>query len=136
MLSFIIRVLGLKGSFMWACRQMEKGRIVKPKNIPGAVKYRFDTEGQTRIQYAFTHSLKNAEWENANIFMKDVLSVNWELWNAPKETEETPGTIDNNERDNICLECAGSGRRYFAYGTKEGVVCKWCEGTGKRSPIS
>ena len=59
-----------------------------------------------------------------------------DLYSQAAELEEEKLTSDNNERDDICLECAGSGRRYFAYGTKEGVVCKWCEGTGKRSPIS
>ena len=84
MISWIKRAFGLKGSFMWACRQMEKGKIVKPKNITGAVKYRFDLEDQTRIQWAFTgrpDTCDDKEWENAFIFFSDILSTNWEVWN-------------------------------------------------------
>ena len=87
MIKWIIRHFGLRGSFLWACRQMKKGRIVKLKYTTGAVKLRFDTEGQGRIQWAFVHELKNAEWENAYVFYKDILSTNWEVWTPPKSEE-------------------------------------------------
>lgn len=80
MISCIVRLLGLKGSFLWALKMMSKGCVVRPKNITGAVKYKFDNENQGRIMWSFTHKLKDAEWINANIFMSDILRTDWEIW--------------------------------------------------------
>ncbi len=77
MKNWIIRVLGLKGSFIWACRQMKAGNIVKPADAVSA-KYRFDSEGQGRIVWAFTHTPHGCvKWENANVFFKDIMATNW-----------------------------------------------------------
>ncbi len=77
MIDFIKRVFGLKGSFNWACKQMNKGLIVSFKNITGAVRYRFDLEGQKRIEWAFKNNPGKSDWESANMFLEDIRSVEW-----------------------------------------------------------
>ena len=67
---------------------MAKGQIVKPKNITGAVKYKFDNLENKLIVFAFTHQpnkLDRGYWASANIFHSDIISTEWEVWNAPKE---------------------------------------------------
>jgi len=74
--------LGLKGSWKWACRQMDAGHIVKPKNITGSVKFKLDDEGQRRIVYTFTKVIKDStKWETANIFLSH-FEIDWELADA------------------------------------------------------
>ncbi len=78
MKTMIIRFLGLKGSWKWACKQMEKGLIVRPKHASGSVKYKLDHENQRRIVWSFKDvPEKNSDWESANIFLKDFEWVDW-----------------------------------------------------------
>lgn len=79
-MNWIRRVFGLKSSFSWAIRQMDKGKIVKPKNITGAVKYRLSVDGQKRLEWGFFKEMKDAEWDRANLFMRDILVADWEIW--------------------------------------------------------
>jgi len=44
MKNWIIRTLGLKGSWKWAKKQMIKGRMVRCKHWSGALKYRVSPE--------------------------------------------------------------------------------------------
>lgn len=77
-MSKIIRFFGLKGSWSWACKQMKKGYIVKPKNITGAVKYKIDDIENGLILYSFTHKpYTEKNWESANIFMDDIERTDW-----------------------------------------------------------
>lgn len=80
MRKFLIRVLGLEGSWRWACKQMKKGEIVKPKGIPGSVKYRISKDNQNRIQWAFTNDKECKDWSNAFVHLSDFDSVSWEIW--------------------------------------------------------
>lgn len=81
-MNWIIRFFGLKGSWRWACRQMKKGRIVRPKSATGTVRYKLDNEWQGRILWAFPPRTdingQNAEWEDAKIFMIDLYRTDWE----------------------------------------------------------
>jgi protein involved in temperature-dependent protein secretion len=78
MRDYLIRLLGLKGSWKWACKQMDKGAIVRPSNATGSVCYKLDHEGQRRIVWAFNrHPIRGTKWENANIFLSDFESTDW-----------------------------------------------------------
>lgn len=79
---FFTIFFGLKGSWRWACRQMETGRIVRSKSSTGTVRYKLDNENQGRILWAFPSRNDprgvNEEWENANIFFSDFKKIDWE----------------------------------------------------------
>ncbi len=72
-----IRFFGLKGSWKWACRQMDKGHVIYCTTDSGSAKYKLDSEDQRRIQWAFTRSLIEAEWKSANIFLSDFECTSW-----------------------------------------------------------
>jgi len=80
MIKWIIRVFGLRGSWRWACKQMDNGYIVYRTTDTGAAKYKLDSENQRRIQWAFTRSPDDASWKNANIFLSDFECTDWEIW--------------------------------------------------------
>lgn len=71
------RFFGLRGSFAWACRQMLLGRVVRPASASGSIKFRFDTEGQHRLQWSFERAHSPAKWENAFFFYADMLATDW-----------------------------------------------------------
>ena len=78
MAKWIIRFLGLKGSWHWACKQMDKGHIVYRTTDAGAAKYKLDNENQRRIQWTFArYGTEKAIWKNANIFLYDFECINW-----------------------------------------------------------
>ena len=74
----IIRFFGLKGSWKWACKQMEKGLIVKTKSSTGTVAYRISTDDQRRLQWKFGDESK---WENAYYFFRDHEDTDWIIYN-------------------------------------------------------
>jgi len=76
---YIVRVLGLKGSWSWACRRMKDGYIVKMKSTV-AVHHRLDLEGQGRIQWSFNGN----DWEDAKVFLKDLRATDWNVYNPLK----------------------------------------------------
>jgi hypothetical protein len=69
----IVRFFGLKGSWKWACRQMDKGEEVRFKGASGCVRYRLDPENQRRLQWWF------GKWENAFFFLSYQEGTDWEL---------------------------------------------------------
>jgi len=81
MFKWIIKFFGLRGSWAWACRQMEKGKVVRPASATGTVRYKLDNENQGRILWSFPHRKdplgKKEKWENANIFLSDFSSTDW-----------------------------------------------------------
>ena len=78
-MNFIIRLLGLKGSWKWAVRHMKSGGMVRPSNITGAVVYKLDDENQGRIVWAFVRNPNDGtKWESASIFVSDFKRQ----WNA------------------------------------------------------
>ena len=81
MIKWIIRFFGLKGSWSWACRQMDKGFIVYRTTDTGSAKYRLDCEGQRRIEWAFTYDVTNTTvWEDAKIFLSDFECTEWDTF--------------------------------------------------------
>ena len=82
MLKGIIRILGLRGSWNWACRKMAEGHIVRRRSDTGTVRYKLDKEIQRRILWSFPYRDDprgaNAGWESANIFLSDFESTDYE----------------------------------------------------------
>ena len=75
----LIVFFGLRGSWKWACKQMDKGLIVRRASDTGAAHYKLDSENQRRIVWAFTRKPHACDkWENANIFLSDFEYTQWE----------------------------------------------------------
>ena len=75
MIKVIKRLLGLKGSWKWALKQMINGKIIRPSSATGTVKYRFSVDKQNRIEWTFDR--KDYRWNNANIFYSDFIRTDW-----------------------------------------------------------
>ena len=82
MRDFFIKLLSLKGSFKWACKQMSKGLTVRPRSASGAVTYRVDSEQQQRILWAFKRVPSAADYENANMFLADFNKTDWVIFDT------------------------------------------------------
>ena len=62
---------------------------------------------------------------------------NYKDFNPQKENKEAePSTSNNNEREEICPFCAGTGNENHWIGAGKEKPCKHCDGEGKRSPVS
>ena len=78
--TWVISTFGMKGSWKWACRQMDAGNIVRPASATGDVKYKLDHEGQRRILWTFSKNVENSPcWCNANIFLSNFEAIDWRL---------------------------------------------------------
>ena len=78
----LIRFFGLPGSWKWACRQLDKGLIVRRSTDSGEAKYKLDRENQRRIQWSFRRLPDDTQWEDANIFLSDFECTDWVVWDA------------------------------------------------------
>lgn len=85
---WLVRTLGLPGSWTWACRQMRAGRCVRPASASGAVRYRLDVEGQERIEWSFGDD----RWANANVFLSDFATTDWTTRERRGRNEPTAAT--------------------------------------------
>jgi hypothetical protein len=77
----IKRFFVVKGTWEWACNQMEKGLMVRRESASGTVHYKLDVENQRRVMWSF--SRKNASphiWENAYIFLGDFEATDWVIY--------------------------------------------------------
>ena len=88
MKKWIIRTFGLKGSWVWAKKQMLKGGAVRCKHWTGALRFRIDSPENTLLQASFHRgNLRNdkEEWETSNHHLNFENFTDYELI----ETEET-----------------------------------------------
>lgn len=74
MKKYLIRTLGLKGSWKWAKKQMMKGKMVRCKHWAGSLKLRIDNSDNTLLQACFWRKKENIEngcklWETSNHFL-------------------------------------------------------------------
>ena len=69
------------------------------------------------------------EWSRKNITHR----ATQDKGNAATEAASVAGQSQQPQGE-ICPDC-DNGKKYYAYGTREGVVCKRCNGTGKLSPV-
>ena len=83
MFSKIIRFFGFRGSWKWACKQMDKGKIVRCKSWTGTVRLKIDNKYNRRIIWAFPNRKDPygllEKWESANIFLSDFEATDWEV---------------------------------------------------------
>jgi len=87
----LIRFLGLRGSWKWACRNMQEGRVVFRITDTGALKYKLDCEAQNRILWAGTHDpfgLAESDWDSANVFLSDFECIDWVVFDIAKYHKE------------------------------------------------
>jgi len=83
MIRYLKGTLGLKGSWKWACKMMDKGHIVRRSTDTGAAHYKLDHEDQRRIVWCFSwtpHLILWSDWDNANIFLSDFECTDWEIF--------------------------------------------------------
>ena len=74
---FLIRALGLPGSWKWAQRQMIKGKIVRRKSTSGTVKYKFDDPDNCLLMNDFSSKEENQNWTTSNYFRSYSKSTDW-----------------------------------------------------------
>ena len=70
----------LKGTWAWAVKQLEKGKIVYRATDTGAAKYRLDSENQGRIVWCFSRKPNwepEESWSSAYIFISDFTNTSW-----------------------------------------------------------
>ena len=84
MLKRIKRFLGLRGSWKWACKMMDRGHTVFRTTDTGSAVYKLDSEGQRRIVWTYSVESDGGgytrfEWKNANIFLSDFECVDWSV---------------------------------------------------------
>jgi hypothetical protein len=77
MITFLKIFLGLKGTWFWACRQMQEGKTVRRLRDSGVVKFTYDS-GRRRIKamVEWETSVEPKEW---GISMEDVYATDFEL---------------------------------------------------------
>jgi hypothetical protein len=103
-MNWLRRFLGLPGSFSWAVRQMDYGRVVRPKSASGAIKYRFSIDGQRRLQWSFERTHCPVKWENAYFFENDFYITDWVLVRPPKENNVAAVTSANRPSTKAAIE--------------------------------
>lgn len=80
-MNWLKRILGLRGSWSWACRKLDKGLVICRSTDTGQAKYRLDWEGQRRIMVAYVLEVcLDTEWENAFIFLSDFECTSWAVF--------------------------------------------------------
>ncbi len=87
MIKWLIRSLGLPGSWSWACRQMKKGHAVYPKDDTNTnVCYKVFPSTNHRIKWTFDRMYRDnlvfangVEWKNAGIFLHDMYRTDWTI---------------------------------------------------------
>lgn len=77
MKAFLKIFLGLKGTWFWACRQMQEGRTVRRLRDSGVVRFSYD-QGRRRIKamVEWETSTEPKEW---GISMEDVFATDFEI---------------------------------------------------------
>lgn len=91
MRSWLIRQLGLKGSFAWAVRQMAKGEIVTRHSVTSTMRYKLPNIGFTPdlvapILSTFDNQFSTGHynWQCAKFNATDVQALDWCLMTEHK----------------------------------------------------
>lgn len=80
MKKYIIKLFGLKGSWQWAVKQMQQGRIVRCKAWAGAVKYRVDNKENGLLLNDFSRTWENVKWETSNFHISLMNRTDWQIF--------------------------------------------------------
>lgn len=81
MIAPIVRLLGLKGSWRWAAKEMKKGKMIVRVSTTGSVKYRLSNDGGNRLEWDFHRKESEVRWESAYFFISDMMATNWVVYN-------------------------------------------------------
>ncbi len=73
----IKRFLGLKGSWKWACKQMDKGATVTRSGNAESAKYWLDDGGKRLILWTFSELDPPEYWDRADLYLSDFEAVDW-----------------------------------------------------------
>jgi len=83
-MKFLIRFLGLKGSWKWALRQMKNGHIVRRKSFIGPKRLKLDFEDRCRIIDNYSETIDemndSKNWISAFLFLEDLEATDWEIF--------------------------------------------------------
>ena len=91
MKKWLIRNLGLKGSWSWAKKQMLNGKMVRCKHWTGALKLKIDNPENQLLQCCFWRDKRKAVgpphklWETSNHFLNYEDNTDYEVFEWPKE---------------------------------------------------
>ena len=84
MKNWIIKKLGLKGSWSWAKKQMMKGKIVRCKHWDGALKLKIDSPKNSLLLSNFTRNQKPLPkqrlWETSNWHISYEEFTDWQVF--------------------------------------------------------
>jgi hypothetical protein len=88
MITLLKIFLGCKGTWFWACRQMQEGKTVRRLRDSGVVRFSYD-HGRRRIKgmIEWETSIEPKEW---GISMEDVFATDFELQYICKPLAEGP----------------------------------------------
>ncbi len=84
MIKAVIRLLGLKGSWKWAKKQMLNGSVVRCKHWSGTLIQKIDSRENGLLQmgyYKRDETNRELEWETSNHFMSYEDFTDYEVWN-------------------------------------------------------
>mgnify|MGYP003412225069 FL=1 len=91
MKKWLIRNLGLKGSWSWAKKQMLNGKMVRCKHWTGALKLKIDNPENQLLQCCFWRDKRKVVepfynlWETSNHFLSYEDNTDYEVFEWPKE---------------------------------------------------
>jgi len=80
MKAIILNFLGLRGSWKWACRQMNKGNVVCKSTRSGEIQYKIDDKKEKIIQWAYKRDYDKVYWKRTSISLNDFKRTNWKIW--------------------------------------------------------
>lgn len=86
MTSWFIQKFGLKGSFQWALRQMEKGEtVMRPQTKRPFVIFRANPShalnGEMRIMWSASDGSFANRWNSAGFSVEELEATDWRLFN-------------------------------------------------------
>lgn len=83
MKKYFIRVLGLKGSWKWAKKQMLRGKVVRSKGWRGTLKLKVDSPENGLVYNSYyaenVHPVEGKLWEKSNHFLSQELLTDYEI---------------------------------------------------------
>jgi hypothetical protein len=85
MKSKIMNLLGLKGSWAWAKKQMLDGKMVRCEHWSGALKYRIDNPENKLLQMAFCRLEQDVNWKTATHHLRYEDLTDYVVFEWPKK---------------------------------------------------
>lgn len=82
MVTKIKSLLGLRGSWRWACSMMDKGHVVYQRHGKAFAKYCLDLSHGKKLQITFAPNPYSADtrWKPAEVHLSDFTRCDWTIW--------------------------------------------------------